>query len=267
MTHCSARSRIARRAALVACLILLGAARAASAQHGAGTSGHLIARTFELRARDGFARQLDDGYRRHLDWHVAAGDRWAWYLWEVSNGERHGLYVDGTFDRRWADFDAAVDPRGDRADNAVNVDPFATRAANHVWRLRPELGGAPVDPELAPLVLRSEYRVRPGADSAFTAGLERLRGAAGARPYAVYELVSGGERPTYVVWVPAATWAEAGAFTDEVASVARALATSADRVREELWRFRPDLSTCRTAAARCYRTLSPERAPTKRPTS
>jgi hypothetical protein len=214
-----------------------------------------ITRTFELRARGGLARQLDDGYRRHLDWHAAAGERWAWYLWEVTNGERAGLYVDGTLAHAWADFDAAVNPPGDRADNDVNVDPFATRAANHVWRFRPELSGASVDPETAPLVLRTEYHVGRGAEGTFVSTLQQLRASAATRPYAVYELVSGGELPTYVLWVPAATWVDAGAFADRIAPITRALATDAEHVRAELWRFRPDLSLCRTAAARCHGTL------------
>jgi hypothetical protein len=222
-----------------------------------------VTRTFELRARDGLARQLDDGYRRHLDWHARAGDRWAWYLWQVTNGERAGLYVDGTFDHPWAEFDAAVDPPGDAADNAVNVEPFAVRGANQAWRLRRDLGpgsAAAVDPEGSAFVLRTEYVVRPGADAAFAQAARQLRAAAGERPYAVYELASGGELPTYVVWAPAATWADAGQFADRTAAATAALAAASTRVRSEVWRFRPDLSICRTPAARCYRTL-PQAAP------
>lgn len=234
---------------------LSGAAHSALAQSAAPDGATTIARTFELRARDGLDRQLDDGYRRHLDWHAAAGDRWAWYLWEVTNGERAGLYVDGTFGRAWADFDAAVDPLGDAADNAVNVDPFAIRAANHAWRLRPDLGSALVDPEAAPLVVRTECRIRRGADTELASALRRLRATDGGRAFAVYELVSGGELPTYVVWVPAATWGDAGAAAEDMADVMRPLAASAERVRTELWRFRPDLSLCRSSAARCHATL------------
>jgi hypothetical protein len=225
-----------------------------------------IARTFELRPRDGLAQQLDDGYRRHLDWHAGAGDRWPWYLWQVTNGERAGLYVDGTFGHLWADFDAAVNPAGDAADNAVNVEPFAARAANHTWRRRTDLEPATSDArreiETAPLVLRTEYHVRPGAEDALAEAMRRLRTAAGSHPYAVYELVSGGELPTYVLWVPVTTWADAGAFADRTASITRALAATADRVRAELWRFRPDLSICRTLAARCHRTLPSESSAT-----
>ncbi len=213
-----------------------------------------ITRTFELRARPGFESQLDEGYRRHLDWHRGAGERWAWYLWEVTNGDRAGLYVDGTFGHAWADFDASVDPPGDAANNDLNVEPFATRAANHVWRLRPELRGLAVDPEKAPLVLRSEYRVRAGGESAFESALGRLRSVADA-PYAVFELVSGGESPTYVVWMPAETWSQAGTVSDRMAGVMRTLAASAAMTRAELWRFRPDLSLCRAAMSGCHATL------------
>jgi hypothetical protein len=215
----------------------------------------VVARTFELRPRAGVGAQLDDGYRGHLDWHARAGERWAWYLWEVLNGERAGLYVDGTFGHAWGDFDASVDPAGDGADGARNVEPFVTRPADHTWRLRPDLGGAPVDLEASRLVSRVEYRVRAGGDAAFAAALRRLRAAAGPRPYAVYELVSGGERPTYVVWTPAATWADLGQVAERTDDAVRALASAASWARAELWRFRPDLSLCRTAAAGCHSTL------------
>jgi hypothetical protein len=222
-----------------------------------------IARTFELRARSGLERQLDAGYRRHLGWHAAAGDRWTWYLWEVTNGERAGLYVDGTFGHAWADFDAAVDPRGDAADNEVNVEPFAVRAANQTWRRRSDLEGAAsgqaVDPESAPLVLRTEYAGQSGAESAFTAALRRFRAAAGSRRYAVYELVTGGGPPTYVLWIPVKTWADAGEVADRTAEAGRVLAGTADRVRAELWRFRPDLSICHEAALHCHGTRTTSR--------
>jgi hypothetical protein len=250
--------------------LALGAAVSAPSSRAAAQSAPhdgLIARTFELRARNGLERQLDDGYRRHLGWHAGAGDRWAWYLWEVTNGERAGLYVDGTFDHAWADFDAAVDPPGDGADNDVNVEPFAVRYANQTWRRRPDLDGAADgqvrDPESAPLVLRTEYRVRPGAEPGFTGALRRFRASAGSHRFAVYELVTGGEPPIYVVWVPVKTWADAGDFTDRTAESSRALAGTAERVRAELWRFRPDMSICRDAAVRCHRTRTRSAQETK----
>ena len=62
---------------------------------------HSIRRT-ERRTLIRHGTQFADGYRRHLDWHTRAGDPWAWYMWRVSNGERAGLYVDGTFSHAWS---------------------------------------------------------------------------------------------------------------------------------------------------------------------
>jgi hypothetical protein len=233
--------------AIVVMLASAAAAKPAQAQS--------VARTFELRARGGMERQLDAGYRRHLDWHVRAGDRWAWYLWEVVNGDRAGLYVDGTFGHTWADFDAATNPDGDGADNDLNVEPFATRGANHAWHLRPELGGEAVDPEAAPFVLRAEYQVRPESAPTFDNILRRLRAPLGGRPYAVHELVTGGALPTYVLWVPTKSWADVGAVADSAAAILRELAAGAVVARAELWRFRPDLSLCRRAATGCHATI------------
>jgi hypothetical protein len=239
---------------LLAVLALGALAPASSLAQGAKVSG-TIARTFEIEVREGLGTQFADGYRRHLDWHTRAGDPWAWYMWRVSNGERAGLYVDGTFGHAWSDFDSAVDPPGDGADNVVNVDPFTTRAANHVWRLRPELGGLQVDPEAAPMVLRTEYRMGSGAREEFDDALRRLRGVAGDRPYAVFELVSGGEPPTYVLWVPVATWSDAGDFAERASEIMRALAARAESTRSELWQFRPDLSICRSSKSKCHGTV------------
>lgn len=237
--------------ALLVIMALIGSAADAPAQ--------AIARTFELRPRDGLGAQFEAGYRRHLDWHLAAGDRKAWYLWEVMDGERAGLVVDGTFGHAWAAFDAAVDFAGDAADNALNVEPFVVRGANHAWRRRPDLepaaaAGAGI-PERGAYVVRTEYRVRPGALAAFLAALGTLRAAAGERPFAVFELVTGGAPSTWVTWVPAATWAGAGAFSDRTAATGAALAGAAEWARAEHWRFRPDLSTCVDAATGCYRTV------------
>ncbi|HET7551402.1 MAG TPA: hypothetical protein VFK04_08925 [Gemmatimonadaceae bacterium] len=238
---------------LVAVLLGATALATASAQDAAGRGA--IARTFEINARRGRTRQFEDGYRRHLDWHTRAGDRWAWYMWTVTNGERAGLYVDGTFGHTWADFDAAVDPPGDRADNGVNVDPFTTRGPNHVWRRRPELGGLPVDLEEKTMVLRTEYHVRSGAREELDAAFRRLREVARDREYDVFELLSGGERSTYVLWVPVATWSDAGDFMDRTSDALQALAASAESTRAELWRFRADMSICRSAASKCHGTV------------
>jgi hypothetical protein len=234
--------------------LLLGFALTASAAPSTQTqpATGAIARLFALSARDGKARDLEAGYRRHLDWHVAAGDPWAWYLWQIVDGERAGTFVDGTFEHAWSDFDRPVDPPGDAADNARNVDPHATRPWSGSWRARPDLGAA-AEPEspAARVQVVAELRLAPGSDPA---GVVRALGRVDDRPHVWFERVSGGPAPELMLWLPAASLGEAGARAERLAAaLARADArTTVRETRVELWRFRPDLGICRSARTGCH---------------
>ncbi|HEX6535804.1 MAG TPA: hypothetical protein VF041_14495 [Gemmatimonadaceae bacterium] len=242
------------------------------------------ARVFAIRPHAGMERQFEDGYRRHLDWHRQAGDPWAWYLWQVTNGERAGLYVDGTFEHRWSDFDAAVDPAGDGADNDVNVEPFAARPWNAAWR---RLGAT--DGDFAALAERSryllvvEYRLRPDSAARVFDALDRARavhpvalssgtGDPASSP-AWFALASGGEGPALVLVAPLPRWSGMSPLAPDPLLVAlealeparrdgdasrlyRAITSAATSVRSEIWRFRPDLSVCRDAATHCHATVA-----------
>lgn len=83
-----------------------------------------IAQFAVWKPRAGSSRAFETGYQQHLLWHKARQDPWAWYGWFIISGPRLGTFVDATFDHDWRDFDHAVDPAGDRADNALHVHPF-----------------------------------------------------------------------------------------------------------------------------------------------
>lgn len=213
----------------------------------------LVARTYDIRARPGMEEPFARGYQRHLEWHVAAGDRSTWYFWDITDGERAGWSVDGTFNHRWEDFDRRVDPAGDSADNARNVEPFAERGANQTWRWRGVPGGESRHAiERAGLVYRVEYRTRN--PDALLAALSKITPAPGA---GVYQLVSGGAAGTFVLWVPLVSSQAAGQFLAASRAALAAAVAAAEWSRAETWRFRGDLSICHDPALRCHRTLNP----------
>lgn len=76
------------------------------------------------KPKDGQRQNFENGYKQHLDWHKANGDQWGWHGWFVISGIRYGQFVDATFGHSWADFDKAVKPAEDRADNGLHVFPF-----------------------------------------------------------------------------------------------------------------------------------------------
>ena len=85
------------------------------------------------------------GYQRHLSWHRTHRDPWTWRGWSFVLGSRLDAFMDGTFGHELADFDHAVDPAGDGADNRVNVEPYASFLSHGVYERIDSLGaGAPL---------------------------------------------------------------------------------------------------------------------------
>lgn len=190
------------------------------------------ARLTVLEPKPGKVQEFEDGYRRHLDWHREHKDPWTWYGWTIATGERTGTFIDGTFERTGAELDAPVAPTEDRADNAKNVYPHAQLASTALYRFRPDLSRGPTSQLEAPQANLATIEVRPGHEKAFEAALRRL----GSHQRIVYELVTGGARPTYVVFVPASKTSEL--LSRPAVPVSDAIASA----RVEALRFRSDLT-------------------------
>ncbi|MBI3580037.1 MAG: hypothetical protein HY276_08785 [Ignavibacteriales bacterium] len=103
---------------LIICLAVLLSANFLMAQE------NTIASFAVWKPKDGLEQQFEAGYKKHLAWHKANGDKWNWYGWYVVSGPRFGYFIDATLDRTWDDFDSPVNPSGDREDNALHTDPF-----------------------------------------------------------------------------------------------------------------------------------------------
>lgn len=76
------------------------------------------------KPKEGQLQNFENGYKQHLNWHKTNADKWSWYGWFITSGPRYGQFVDATFDHTWADFDKAVKPAEDIADNRLHVFPF-----------------------------------------------------------------------------------------------------------------------------------------------
>lgn len=149
---------------------------------------------------------FEAGYRRHLDWHRAAGDSLSWIGWDVLVGPRPGVFVDGVFGVPFGALDVRVDPGGDQADAAANVLPHADPVSRDMIAVRRDLSSAtPLeDGDPTALVEVVWYDVVPGQAERIEAALAALHGrAAGGSfvPYTVYERVAGaGSGFVLMVW-------------------------------------------------------------------
>jgi len=248
---------------LSACLLLAAllpgvpaasAANPAASTRDSGDAAHL----FGYWPKPGQRAAFDEGYRRHLVWHRQAGDPLVWYGWYVSDGQRAGMFVDGSFGAPFAAFDRRVDPAGDGADAARNVTPFVEPALRASYRLRRDLSsGFPLERwQPSPRLLVTRYVVRPGARAAFERAVRIARAAlpADAPAHSWYEPVSG-DAPGYLHLVALHGWQdhdradgaslEAGlaASTDpQAAAAAAALIAAVVSADTETWEYRADLS-------------------------
>lgn len=196
---------------------------------------------FGYIARPGMSVQFERGYRRHLDWHAEHGDSLPWHAWTVATGPEAGAFIDGTFGITFRAFDERVEPRADAADAAQNVTAFADPIMREVLRLRPDLGGSRALEQGRPSAMQRVLRmdVRAGAVTEFEDALRTLRATS---ELAVYERLSGGATPSYLVIEQLEAWADLDAPAQAIERVLRVAGPSIVLAESQVWLNRPDLT-------------------------
>jgi hypothetical protein len=211
-----------------------GASGLAQGEHGP------YARIAIMRAQDGHAVEWEEGYVRHLAWHVLAKDPFGWYSYSVwASSERQRWIIYATFGHTAAELSNPVSPAEDERDNAVNVLPHAQFLGNWIYEFLPALSRGHAVP--TPM-LRAEYttvEVNLGADKVFEAALaaeqSKLRGET-----LWFRLVVGGNTPRYVRLRPRASLA---AILDERADreLPETVNRLVSRITIETLNLRPDM--------------------------
>ena len=170
-----------------------------------------IARIVFFRAKPGMQQQLEEGLKKHMAWHKAQNDPWAWGVWSYLSGEETGMYGAGTFGHKWEDFDnSPVDRAADRADAAENVIPYTAPGTQvRFYESLPKVSKPLGTPAAMSEIL--VFRVRFGKSAEF-AGLikkfhEAIEKTNWPERYAWYVLVNGGQLPEYVLVLPRENWA------------------------------------------------------------
>jgi hypothetical protein len=187
------------------------------------------------------------GYREHLGWHMAARDRWPWYVWVVVTGPRRDMYVGGSFDHDWAELERRPQPAQDSTHHQRTIDPHLDGGRSRFLERRADLGGTLASFE-SPFLAVVEVRVQPGERAAFERGLKVERRRRDVH-HAWFEVVSGDDHPTYLAFIALARRADLAATAPHrLGLLPREGVASA---RSELLRLLPDTSTCKRVETRC----------------
>ena len=198
------------------------------------------ARIAVLRPHDGDTVDFEAGYIRHLEWHRQAADKWAWYGWTITYGDRQRWFVYASFGHAAADFDNPVSPAEDERDNVINVTPHAQFVGNAMYEFLPELSRGTGEPQPTARLEFTTVDLLPGTAPAFEKAL-RAGQAAQQRETLWYRIVAGGDVPRYVRLRPHASLA-----TMIAASVEQALPEKTDslvvKMTVEILTLRPTMS-------------------------
>ena len=182
------------------CLAILGVVLLTPCQ----TTDGPYARIAILHPRDGQTIDFEAGYIRHLTWHQQAGDKWVWYGWTVTFGERQRWFVYATFGHSAASFDSPVPPADDERDNVLNVAPHVDSWANALYEYLPRLSRGTGTPRPAPRVELTTVTPTPGATKAFEAALASEQSQLKDETL-WYRLIAGSETPGYLRLRPRAS--------------------------------------------------------------
>jgi len=205
---------------LLACLPIVAPAVAAAQT---GGTAHLYAYTVKDPAA------FEAGYRQHLRWHAAHADKLAWFAWYVTNGDRAGAFVDGTFGTTPDGLAGRPDPKGDGADFRANAGPYVSAIGDEGWELWREASRATPLEQRRPGAYLHVYAIAADDKAAFEAAI-----AARPLPDATWYRSLDGAPGRYLLILPARS---------PGAPPSLSLSGGPTRtLRAETWRYAPRLA-------------------------
>lgn len=177
-----------------------------------GQAGN-IAQFAVWKPKAGQAQNFENGYRQHLLWHKENKDLWDWYGWHIISGERYGQFIDATFNHPWQDFDQAIKPAEDRADNNLHVFPFGDVQTVFKAAYLPELSAGDDDKSLKSRLLRMVTLNLSGMDDGkkvIRKYKESVRQSADSVSLLVFKMIDGGNPNQLILFIGAGNFNEFG---------------------------------------------------------
>jgi hypothetical protein len=218
-----------------------------------------VGRVFVTVPKAGMAAQYEAGRKKHMDWHRKQNDTWSWLTWQVETGPNAGSYVSGSFGHGWKDLDEWEKKLGDgdTADGAINMAPFSGGGTNGIYSYLPDVSRASAS--VPPMSQILHYQLNMGAEQEFRGAMKKVHEAIGKAGldwhYGWYELVDGGEHPSFVLSLAMQGWADLGpgetpfpamlakAYGEyEAGEILKSIDRSVKSVRSEVIKYRADLS-------------------------
>lgn len=172
-----------------------------------------VTRVVVWKAKPGMEAKLEAGLKAHNALHAKKGDPMPHHTYVVASGPDSGAYLRVAGGRNWKDFDAeAAWQKEDRADSAINTDPYIASATTAYYRLRDELSHAAPGNTPAAMYSLAFLRLKVGKGDDYELVRKRAKEVADKaqwpRYWAVFSLMNGGDMPTWVISQPREKFAD-----------------------------------------------------------
>jgi hypothetical protein len=151
--------------------------------------------------KPGMVKQMEDGRKKHMEFHRKQNDSWTWLIWETMTGENTGAYLSTTFNHSWKDLDAWETKMGtaDTADGAVNLSPYFTNTTASIWMALKDASHSGSMTEIPKMEEVNHFLLKPGTESDFNDAIRKINDAIVKTSWGVhytwYALQDGGEGP------------------------------------------------------------------------
>ena len=256
--------------AIIAVSLICSAACWGQAASGTGTSSTQainaqnasnLCRIYFVKPKAGSETQLEQGRKKHMQFHKSQNDSWTWATFAIETGMNAGVYVTSTCGHAWKDFDDWEKRMGkaDTADAATNMSPYQQASWNGFYLYRSDMSLGAANRPPTPITAVTIYVLHPGAQNEFTDAIKKINDALGKQPdwpktSGWLQLVNGGDGPTFVLLNSRQNWADFAPLPKSVAdavneaygkeagdAIFKAIRDSTDHIFTESAAYRPDL--------------------------
>jgi len=169
-----------------------------------------VTEVLRQKARPGAVQEYEASRKKHMAWHKAQNDPWAWEVFEIMTGPDTGGYLIASGEHQWKEIEAWVAKMADddAADSRASMGPFIASTEREYWTELNAISRLPTSEARSPLLTVTTYHVKPGGDAALRTAIAKVNAALDAGKFPLrsiwYVLTNGGSSPTYAVVAPRA---------------------------------------------------------------
>lgn len=223
-----------------------------------------VARMAFFQAKPGTKVQMEEAIKKQMDWRREQKDDWVWLTWEYVSDEA-GRYAVATFGHGWQDYDQPkispwVEEVFQGALASLCLTPVVIQYFDHLEEVS-ALGTVRETPNMAEIAV---FQVQFGKTAQFYEAVRQfhhaLQKAGAPQRYEWFELLSGGEEPQFMLFLPRRNWAtfdtqsrfllealEKSVGTKKSSELFAQFAATVKNCRRYAVRLRPDLSNLPTS--------------------